>query len=395
MWPLTTIFVHQQLGRSLSEAGFVIMIQMLGGVLGQFAGGCLYYRLGVRKLLIGALAITAVLQASLVVTAYTSWWGYIITMGIIGFTNNMSQPAIQSFIGFRWADQRDELFNAVYVANNIGVALGTALSGVLADISFNLTFLLNAGTSGAFSIFFYFYLRNLGDLKESSQAAQHEHHAGQTLKEQPAHIPTTGAIPTLTLWDQLSQVRLYLFLSVGAMFIWLANSMWGAGVAPHITDQGMQMKMYSWLWTLNGIFIFLGQPITEWMKRTISKEASSQLTWSAILYGAAYLWIFFMPNYTGFIVAMIIATLGEMLVSPAVPAFLAAHTGRQAPFYMGVAGGISSVGRMIGPFCLGIAYDSGGLIAVVQVSIIIAVAAILSFLLHAYLQKNMKNENSA
>lgn len=391
MWPLTTIFVHQQLGRSLSEAGFVIMIQMMGGVLGQFAGGSLYYRLGVRKLLIGALAITAVLQASLVVTAYTSWWGYIVTMGLIGFTNNMSQPAIQSFIGFRWADQRDDLFNAVYVANNIGVALGTALSGVLADISFNLTYLLNAGTSGAFSIFFYYYHRQM---KDSMGAVVQTKEESAAAREQQEHIPTRGALPTLTLWDQLRQVRLYLFLSIGAMFIWLANSMWGAGVAPHITDQGMQMKMYSWLWTLNGIFIFLGQPITEWMKRTISKQATSQLSWSALLYGAAYVWIFFMPNYAGFMVAMIIATLGEMLVSPAVPAFLAAHTGRQAPFYMGVAGGISSVGRMMGPFFLGMAYDIGGLHSVVKMSIIISIAAVASFLLHSYLQKNMKMEKT-
>lgn len=80
-----------------------------------------------------------------------------------------------------------------------------------------------------------------------------------------------------------------------------------------------------------------------------------------------------------------------MLVSPAVPAFLAARAGRQAPFYMGVAGGISSVGRMMGPLILGIAYDNGGLNQVVIVSIGIGGLAIVCFLIHAYLCKEVKS----
>ncbi|WP_245596097.1 MFS transporter [Paenibacillus taiwanensis] len=387
MWPLTTIFVHQVLNRSLAEAGFVIMMQMLGNVLGQFAGGSLYYKFGVRKLLIGALAVTAVFQASLVVTAYSSWWGYIVTMFVIGFTGNLSQPAIQSFIGFRWADRRDELFNVVYVANNIGVALGTALSGILADISFNLTFILNASTSAAFAVFFYYFLQHI---KEETAPAKPN--ATPSVKgarrAQLDDMPDKGAIPHLTIVDQLRNVRLYLFLSVGSMMIWMANSLWGSGVAPHITDQGMEMKMYSWLWTLNGILIFVGQPITSWMKRTIAQPVTSQLTWSAVFYSLAYVVILLFPSYSGFIVAMMIATLGEMLVSPAVPAFLAARAGRNAPFYMGLAGGISSIGRMIGPVALGVAYDSGGLQAVMRVSVVIAIVATVSFMLHAYLQKS-------
>lgn len=50
----------------------------------------------------------------------------------LGFTFNLSFPAIQAFIGFRWKEQRRELFNIVYVANNLGMAIGTSLAGVIA-----------------------------------------------------------------------------------------------------------------------------------------------------------------------------------------------------------------------------------------------------------------------
>ncbi|WP_245583464.1 MFS transporter [Paenibacillus assamensis] len=397
MWPLTTIFVHQQLGRSLAEAGFVITMQFLGGMIGQVAGGSFYYRWGVRNLLIGSLAASAILQASLVVTAYTSWWGYIMTMFAIGFTSNLSMPAMQSFIGFRWPERRDELFNSFYVANNIGVALGTAVSGVLADISFNLTFLMNAAASVAFAVFFHFYMNN--ELSSSRMAAISSTRSKPDSREVGnsalSDNRAIGAMPHLSLSTKLRSIHIYLFIGCGSMFIWLANSMWGTGVAPHLTDQGMEMKMYSWLWTINGIFIFAGQPLLSWLKRTWAAHSTSQLTWSAALYGVAYLMIWIWPSYIGFVFAMIVATLGEMLVSPAVPAYISKVAGREAPFYLGLVGGISSIGRMIGPLALGIAYDTGGLNMVVVVSIIVAGLSLSSYMLHAWMQRGRQVHDSS
>ncbi|TDL58332.1 MFS transporter [Paenibacillus dendritiformis] len=447
MWPLTTLFVHTQLNRPLADAGFVILMQMLGGFFGQLLGGGLYYRLGVRKLLIGALAATSLLQLSLVVTAHADWWLYVTTMTVLGLTNSASMPAIQSFVGFRWADRRDELFNVIYVGNNVGVALGTALSGVLADISFNLTFVLNGLTSAGFALFFYRFLR--GQNEEAAAAGAVNGAAvkgapgngtsvdgasvngvsvngvsangatvngapingasvngsmadGSSVKGDPADGANReektaaaraqrGVLPERSLWEKLSAYRIYLFMSVGTLFIWLANSLWGTGVAPHIADQGMNFSMYSLLWTLNGVLIFAAQPITSWMKRTIAVPLTSQLTWSAIFYGLAYVVIWFLPFYSGFLLAMALATLGEMLVSPAVPAFLSAHAGREAPFYMGVSGGIASIGRMIGPYVLGLTYDHGGLDGVSFISVLIAVLAVLSFIAHAALQRKERS----
>lgn len=432
MWPLTTLFVHTQLNRPLADAGFVILMQMLGGFFGQLLGGGLYYRLGVRRLLIGALAATSLLQLSLVVTAHADWWLYVTTMTVLGLTNSASMPAIQSFVGFRWADRRDELFNVIYVGNNVGVALGTALSGVLADISFNLTFVLNGLTSAGFALFFYRFLRGQN---EEAAAAGAVNGApvngtsvdgasvngvsangapingasvngsmadGSSVKGDPADGANReektaaaraqrGVLPERSLWEKLSAYRIYLFMSVGSLFIWLANSLWGTGVAPHIADQGMNFSMYSLLWTLNGVLIFAAQPITSWMKRTIAVPLTSQLTWSAIFYGLAYVVIWFLPFYSGFLLAMALATLGEMLVSPAVPAFLSARAGREAPFYMGVSGGIASIGRMIGPYVLGLTYDHSGLDGVSFISVLIAVLAILSFVAHAALQRKERS----
>lgn len=157
MWPLTTMYVFDELGRSMSQAGFVILIQSLGGIFGQLLGGGLYHRIGVKKLIVGSLLLNAM---GLFTLPWINevWWLFVIMMGLIGLFNSLSLPAIQAFVGFRFADRRGELFNVIYVAQNIGVALGTALSGFLADISYHLSFIMNGITSAAFGGYFFMYL---------------------------------------------------------------------------------------------------------------------------------------------------------------------------------------------------------------------------------------------
>ncbi|UHA76078.1 MFS transporter [Paenibacillus sp. 481] len=437
MWPLTTMFVYSVLERSQAEAGFVIFMQMLGGVLGQFVGGSLYYRLGVRRLLIGSLAVASCLQVSLIVTAYGEWWIYVTAMFLLGLMTSMSMPAIQSFIGFRWAERRTELFSAIYAANNLGVAIGTALAGVLAAISFNFSFFINGMTSAAFALFFYFYLKNWKEdgmsvqqqakLQSKLQSKQDDVHSDvghdradtqkntksssirrMTIKisSDQAHVSSSsketstfqqarvssdedesGVLSEQSLWYKLKQVHIYLFMALGSLCIWFANSMWNSGVSPHITDEKMEPITYSALWTLNGLVIFFGQPFIMWLKSKIAKLLTSQLIWSAVFYSLAYMVMLIFPFYPGFVLAMVLATIGEMLVSPAVPAFIADKAGRGAPFYMGLTGGIGWSGRMIGPLLLGITYDYSGLTGVAAISLVVAVAAIASYATHASLQK--------
>lgn len=48
MWPLVTMYVFEELGRSMQDAGIVIAIQSFGGIAGQLLGGSLYHKLGLN-----------------------------------------------------------------------------------------------------------------------------------------------------------------------------------------------------------------------------------------------------------------------------------------------------------------------------------------------------------
>lgn len=370
MWPLTTMYVFDELGRTMANAGFVILIQSLGGIFGQLLGGSLYHRVGVKKLIIGSLALNALgLFALPWISAY--WVVFICAMGWIGLFSSLSLPAIQAFIGFRFAERRGELFNIIYVANNIGVAIGTALSGFLADFSYHLSFVLNGVTSAGFAIFFWYYLSRV----EPDQGE--------------VHLTKRKTVPDGPgVWALLCNTRLYLFMSLGVLFLLFGNSIWNTGVSPYIISEGMEKRMYGLLWTLNGVLIFVGQPFTSWVKRTMARTSTAQMTASAVFYGMAYIVMITMYSYPGMVLAMVLATFGEMLISPATPAFISEHAGRAAPFYIGISGGIGAVGRVIGPYAMGVLYDKQGLIPVAWLATGTAAIAVLGFVLHAVLNRN-------
>lgn len=374
MWPLITMFVFRQLGRSVTDAGLVILVMSLGGIAGQLLGGALYHRVGVKRLIVGGLGMNAL---SLLALPYVSghWYIFMFFMGLVGFFNAMSMPAIQAFIGFRFADRRGELFNVIYVANNIGVAIGTALSGFLASISYDMSFIMNGMTSAVFALFFWRYLSKV---ESDSGGLQVEKRTNTTEKVQT--------------WQLLGHYRLYLFMGIGSFFLWLSNCIWNNGVAPFTMMKGMPEWNYSILWTLNGVLIFVGQPFILWLKRTFAGSPESQMTASGIFYLLGYITILSFHTYPSLVLAMVLTTFGEMLISPAIPSFISDKTGKSAPFYLGVVGGMGAAGKVVGPYAMGLLFDWNGLVPVAGLAVLIAVFSVGAFFIHSLLHRQNRGD---
>lgn len=377
MWPLTTLYVHNELQRSMGDAGFVLMLQSLAGIAGQFLGGALFHRLGAKMLIVGSLLLGALSQISILFT--NDWYIYIALMSAVGFLNSVTMPAIQAFIGFRWKERRRELFNVVYVGNNLGMAIGTSLAGILASYSFSLTFLFNGISTFGFAVFFFIFMNRFASPET------------ETLEISQTHLEKDESG-----WKLLLQYKLYLFLALGAASIWFANSVWGTGVAAFIDDQGMSAAAYSVLWTINGIIIFAGQPVTSWMKRTFAKSLSGQLITSAICYAAGFaLMLFFFQDYRVLVLGMIISTFGEMLMNPIIPTFITEKTGNAAPFYLGVVGSFGSGGRLFGPLIMGYMYDDGGVSPVLLLATLMSLFATLLFFVHGTFHRADSSKSQA
>lgn len=371
LWPLTTLYVHHVLGRSYGEAGMVLLFQALAGIIGQLAGGALYHRLGPKNLIVWSMLLSAVLIGLVIFTQ--DYWIYVIMTSIYGLMNGIAMPSINAYIGFRWKEHRRKLYNDIYVGNNLGLAIGASVGGIIASYSFSLTYVVTALSTLAFGVFLIYFMKAGGD--------------GLSMENGGSQVKQL-AIDDSSLLDKLRNIRMYLFLGLGSMLFFIALMVWNSGIAPYLTEQGHSLSMYSLLWSINGIVIFAGQPITNWIKRQLNGLLGLEVVASSVCYTIGFVFIaIFHESYLFLVIGMIICTLGEMLLLPVIPTFFSEKSGRSAPFYMGIVGGFGSAGRMIAPTIYGMIYDNTGISLVLYIGAGASAVSFIVFVIHAYLHR--------
>ena len=336
LWPLNSIFVHNVLGRSLTDAGTLISLQALATLLGQLISGALSDRFGARKVMICGL-IGAVLPLALV-GYFPIWEVYAPGILVYGFALAFIFVPINALIFTLWPEGGRKGFNLLYVFNNAGVAVGTAVGGFIASISFRLVFWLNG-----LGFLIYLVLVLL------------------FLPARDTQVKATGKVKDKTPIFRDRGFPVLLALSAGIFLMWSAYIQVNTVLPVNMTDLGYTYPQYSILWTLNGIIIVTFQPVTHWLIRHWAPTLSRQFYLSCLFYALGFLILLADLPYSSYFVMMLFLTLGEMLVLPGVPAAAAliAPEGKTGT-YQGVVGGASSGGRTLGPVLGGLAFDHYG-----------------------------------
>ncbi|MTH54492.1 MFS transporter [Bacillus mangrovi] len=333
LWPLNTIYIHDELGKSLTVAGIVLMLNAGASVIGNLAGGVLFDKIGgYRSILLG---IIITLTALSLMVFFHGWPYYVILLAIVGFGSGIVFPATYAMAGSVWPEGGRRSFNAIYVAQNAGVAIGSALGGLVASISFQWIFLANGLLYAIFFLVAFFGYRNI-------QATVHS----------VALVTQKPAVKDRTKFTALA------VLSVAYFLCWAAYVQWQSTIAAHTQTLNIDLKQYSLLWTINGLMIVLGQPLLSAFVKRFAKTLKTQMLIGMGIFMVSYGIAASAGEFTGFLAAMIILTVGEMLVWPAVPTIAndLAPKGREG-FYQGFVNSTATAGRMVGPLLGGILVD--------------------------------------
>lgn len=141
LWPLHTIYMHDYLGQSLTTAGLVLMLNAGTGVIGNLLGGYLFDRIGGYKSIMFGILLSMLSLAAL--TVWHDWPEYIWLVAILGFSGGIIFPSMYAMVGNVWPEGGRRAFNSIYLAQNLGVAIGPALAGLVADNNINNIFVAN------------------------------------------------------------------------------------------------------------------------------------------------------------------------------------------------------------------------------------------------------------
>ncbi|EGQ3948400.1 MFS transporter [Staphylococcus pseudintermedius] len=334
LWPLNTIYMNEELDKSLSTAGLVLMVNSFGMIVGNLLGGTLFDKLGgYRTIMLGTIVS---LCATILLNFFHGWPWYAIWLIMLGFGGGMIIPAIYAMAGAVWPQGGRQTFNAIYLAQNIGVALGAALGGFVAEISFNYIFMANLAM---YVIFFFIALFQFN--MDYQATVKHQ----ETL-ENVAHIQNKKHFTALIL------------LCVMFALCWIAYVQWQTTIASFTQSIGISMSQYSLLWTVNGVLILVGQPLILPIIHLIKGQLKKQLYFGLVVFILSFFVTSFATSFSIFVVGMVIMTFAEMFVWPAVPTIAnnLSPKGREG-VYQGIVNSASTVGKAFGPLVGGILVD--------------------------------------
>ncbi|UQS87178.1 MFS transporter [Nicoliella spurrieriana] len=354
LWPLTTMYMHDYLHRSLTESGLILFLMSLFMIIGNYTGGFLFdhwsaYKTALISILISLASIVAL-------TFFHGWPIFAFLLIIHGFSDGISLTLINSYASTIKSKSPRYVFNTLYVGLNIGVVVGTAMVGYLLKYGVTTVF---AVTSAFYAILFIMAIR-LFDIDFTDYDYNHQVKAADGAKSK-------------TL--QLLLAICFLIFS-----IYLIYAIWESVMPIHMTQMGISFEEYSSVWTVNGLMIVFGQTLVSKIGRKF--PINRQIAFGIFIFGLSFLFLVFDHSYISFILTIAFLTIGEMIGFPDLPAWIdSLASDSQKGLYQSFFSISMSLGRACGPLYAGafVEYFSYNLLFIFSFAlIVIAILIVLN-----------------
>lgn len=330
LWPLTTVYLHNYLGESMTVAGVVMFFMSVFMMIGNYVGGYLFDKWSPYRAAVVPVVVATV--ASFLLVFFDKWPFFAVWLCLISFSDGSSLTVINSY-GTRVKGRTTRyVFNMLYMAMNVGVVIGTLLVGVLLPISADLVFSVTA-------VFYFIYLL-ITVIFFNVEMDIGIHPKGPNTKNDRK---TYG-------------VKVVYALCTCLMTIYLSYVLWETVMSVRITSMHIPFYAYSLLWTINGVIIMVFQPLLNKLDGVITVR--QQIIYGLGIFAFSFVPLIFIHSFVGFTIDFIILTVGEMVGISAVPAYIdeltdPTLTGK----YQGFPNVAMSIGRAIGPLYGGLIID--------------------------------------
>jgi len=338
LFPFFSLYITRRFNVGMTEVGILFAMFSISSFVGSALGGALTDRIGRKGMLIFSLLATSI--SSLIMGFVDSIEAFYLLALLTGIFTDSGGPARQAMVADLLPEmKRAQGYGIIRVAFNLAVAIGPAIGGFLATRSYLILFVADAIISFITAII---VAVAMPETKPAPQPG-----------EKPESVGTTFAGYFRVLRDGV--YMFFLAASMLSVFVYMnMNTTLGVYLRDvHATPEAG----YGFLLSLNAAMVVAMQfPIT----RRIEKLAPLwMMTIGTALYAIGFGMYGVVSSFGLFVLAMVIITIGEMIVSPVAQALVAHMSpadmrGR----YMAVYSFSWSIPYAAGPLLAGLVLDN-------------------------------------
>ena len=338
LFPFFALYVTSKFGVGMTEAGLFFTVLAASRLVGGVIGGALADRFGRLTILVIGLAASGL--ASLGIGLAPSFALLFLFDALAGLFGAIGRPAQEAMVADLLPEEKQaDGFAVLRVVGNLAIAVGPAIGGFIAARSYLTLFVIDAVAS---LITAALVIWLLSETKPAPDEGEEEDSLRKTIRGY-GHVLRDARF--------VGFVLTMILLTMGYSQIFNTLSVYLRDV------HDVPEHQYGWLISINATMVVLLQ-FSVTRKATRSRPLRVMVTGS-LLYTAGLAMFGFASSYGLFILAVIIATMGELLVQPTAQALVA----RLAPQamrarYMAIYGFTWPVAQGIGPLAAGIIMDN-------------------------------------
>jgi len=337
LFPFFALYITQKFHVGMTQAGVVLGLFSVFGLVGQMIGGALTDKFGRRKLIIFGLVFSAI---STLAFGFINTFSALIPLAIgVGLLSDIAGPAHAAMIAdILPENQRQEGFGILRVVGNLAWIFGPTIGGFVAGKSFLALFIIDAVISSLVALLFYLLIPETKP------------------QNQPGEKPESLLVTFKGYFQVLRHGAFIAFMAAGMLMGLFYQQMYHS-LSVYLRDNhGIDPKGYGFLLTASAIVVILFQfSMTRWIKK---KPAFKMMALGTLFYMLGFSMFGFVGQYWLFVLAIMIITTGEMIVVPTSQALAVNFaTEDMRGRYMGVFGITWMLPATIGPGAAGLILD--------------------------------------
>jgi len=338
LFPFFALYITQKFGVGMTQAGILLGMSSLFGLVGSMLGGALTDKFGRKQLILFGLIFSAISTLGFgLVNDIKVLYPLVIVVGLL---SNMSHPAHEAMIAdILPENKRQEGFGILRVVANYAWIIGPTIGGFLANINF-------------------FYLFVIDSILSCVVAAIIYRAIPETKPEPHAHEQSESFLKTIAGYRFVGRDTAFMsFIVANILMLLVYQQMYGS-LSVYLRDNhGITPQGYGFLMTTSAITVVLFQ---FWLTRQIKhRPPFLMMAFGTVFYMIGFLLFGIVGTFVLFALNIVIITIGEMIIMPTSQALVAgfapeALRGR----YMAVAGLSWAIPSTIGPGAAGYILDN-------------------------------------